>query len=183
MNKFQFTHEKSKKERGIENHVSTPSYLAQLLTELLGIDKVEGKVIYDCCFGVGALSQFVNTEKNILIGDDREKEYLEQGQKNIPKAILFNHDVFQCYGPPCYQHLTSEKWKDKIEQFIQQRENELDPQQVQQEYDRLMANGYNNKTPEEIQKELTQVEQELRQKVLQILIKQEIEKKNKENHV
>lgn len=173
MNKFRFTHEQSKKERGIQDHVSTPDCLAQLLTQLLGIDKAEGKIIYDCCFGVGALSQYVDTEKNVIIGDDREKEHLEQAQKNIPKAILFNHDVFQCPGPPCYQHLISEEWKEKVEQFIQQREDELDPQQVQQEFDRLMANGYNQKTSEEIQEELAQAEQELRQKVLQILIKQE----------
>ena|SRR5205814_1368763 len=106
---FRFTHEKTKKERGIDAHVSTPDCLAQLLTQLLGIDKVQGKIIYDCCFGVGGLSQHVNTEKNILIGDDKEIKYLEQGQKNIPKAILFNHDTFQCLGPPCYQHLISEE--------------------------------------------------------------------------
>ena len=87
---FRFTHEKTKKERGIDAHVSTPDCLAQLLTQLLGIDKVQGKIIYDCCFGVGGLSQHVNTEKNILIGDDKEIKYLEQGQKNIPKAILFS---------------------------------------------------------------------------------------------
>ena len=42
-----------------------------------------------------------------------------------------------------------------------------------------MTNGYNQKTPEEVQKELAQLEQEARQKVLQILIKKE--KQNKEN--
>jgi type I restriction-modification system DNA methylase subunit len=107
MNNFQFTHEKSKKDRGIDAHVSTPPDLAQLLTKLLEIDKAEGKLIYDCCFGTGALSQYVNTTKNVLIGDDKELTYLEQGQSNNPKAILFHHDTLVCSKMPCYQHLIS----------------------------------------------------------------------------
>lgn len=120
MNKFQFTHEKTKKERGIDAHISTPPDLAQLLTQLLRVDKAEGKIIYDCCFGTGSLSQYVNTEKNVLIGDDKELTYLEQGQSNNPKAILFNHDALQCYGPTCYEHLVSKEWKEKVENHLEQ---------------------------------------------------------------
>lgn len=174
MNKFRFQHEKTKKEQGIENHVSTPEGLAQLLTKLLGIDEVEGKVIYDACFGTGSLSQYVDTSKNILIGDDREIKYLQQGQKNNPKAILFNHDIWQCLGPPCYQHLIIPKWKEKVEAEIKQRESKLDEQEIKRECDKINAL---NLTDEQIKEMLFQKEAELKQKCLEWLIKQEVEKK------
>jgi len=177
MNKFRFNHEKTKKELGIEAHISTPSDLAQLLTQLLGIDKAGGKIIYDCCFGIGALSQYINTEKNILIGDDKEIKYLEQGQKNFPKAILFNHDAFQCSGPPCYQHLITPQWKEKVAEYLQQLENKLDEKKVMVEYQKIMTE---NLTPEQIQQELIEKEKLIKQKILELLIKKEAQ--NKENN-
>lgn len=174
MNKFRFTHEKSKKEQGIDAHVSSPDCLAQLLTQLLGIDKVQGKIIYDCCFGIGALSKYINTEKNVLIGDDKELTYLEQGQKHQLEAILFNHDTFQCSGPPCYQHLISPYWKQKVEEYFKQELDKLDDKEVMTEYQKNMAE---NLTPEQIQQELTEKEALAKQKILELLIKKETQKK------
>jgi hypothetical protein len=167
---FKFNHELPKAKNSLTGKVSSPLCLAQLLTELLQINQTSGKIIYDCCFGVGALSSQVDTNKHVLVGDDKELEYLKLAQQNNPQAILFNHDTFKCQGPPCWEHLITSEWKQTVEDFYQQRENQLDPVQVQAEYERLMANGY-------AQKSQPEKETLAKQKILELLIKQEAKKK------
>ena len=92
--KFLFEHEKPNPK--IEGHVSTHKSISQLLVSLLGLNQVQGQIIYDGGIGVGGLSATVDTKRNVLIGCDQERKYLKQCQKNIPSAILFNHDIFRC---------------------------------------------------------------------------------------
>ena len=104
--KFKFEHEKPNPE--IIGHHSTPETFSKLLVELLGLNQVQGQIIYDGGIGVGGLSATVDTKRNVLIGCDQERKYLKQCQKNIPSAILFNHDIFRCQKTvPCYEHLVS----------------------------------------------------------------------------
>ncbi|CAG8789824.1 11437_t:CDS:10, partial [Gigaspora margarita] len=135
-------------------NLSTPLCLAELLTKLLGINEVQaGKIIYDACIGVGALSSKVDTNKHVLIGDDKELEYLKLAQANNLDAILFNHDTFACQKTvPCYEHLISQK-----------RENQLDEQEIKREYDRINTL---NLSDEQIKEMLEKQESELRQKCL-----------------
>jgi len=55
----------NKDENSLTGKVSTPLCVAELLTELLKINEAKGKVIYDACIGVGALSSKVDTNKHI----------------------------------------------------------------------------------------------------------------------
>jgi hypothetical protein len=107
-NKYKFSHELSKDQSSIYGKVSSPLCLSELLTQLLGINQTQGKIVYDGCIGIGALSSQIDTNKHILLGDEKELEYLQQCQKNNPEVILFNHDTFKCQKTvPCYEHLIS----------------------------------------------------------------------------
>lgn len=174
---YKFQHELPKDKNSLTGKVSTPLCIADLLTQLLQINEAEaGKIIYDTCIGVGALSSYIN--KHVLIGDDLEKEYLKITQKNNPSAILFHHDTLACQKTvPCYEHLISPKWKKKVEQEILKRENELDEATIQKEVERINAL---NLSEEQIKEMLEKQELELRQKTLEWLIKREVEKKASE---
>lgn len=178
-NKYKFKHELPKDQSPFAGKVSSPLCLAQLLTELLQINQTSGKVIYDCCVGVGALSSQIDTTKHILIGDDKELEYLKQTQQNNPQVVLFNHDALAClYGPPCYEHLVSEKWKAKVDQEIKTRASQLDEAEVQKEYDRLQSL---NLTSEQVKEMTEKQEALLKQRALEYLIKQAAKQKKGEN--
>ncbi|CAG8834066.1 40187_t:CDS:2, partial [Gigaspora margarita] len=58
---YKFNHELPKDKNSLAGKVSTPLCVAQLLTELLEIEKAKGKIVYDECIGVGALASFVDT--------------------------------------------------------------------------------------------------------------------------
>ncbi|KLL04827.1 MAG: hypothetical protein MRERV_11c064 [Mycoplasmataceae bacterium RV_VA103A] len=174
---YKFQHELPKDKNSLTGKVSTPLCLAELLTKLLGINEAEaGKIIYDTCIGVGALSSYVDN-KHVLIGDDLEKEYLKITQKNNPNAILFHHNTLACQKTvPCYEHLISKKWKAKVEQEISRRENELDETEIRKEVEQINAL---NLTEEQIKEMLEKQELALRQKTLEWLIRQEVENKKK----
>jgi hypothetical protein len=177
--KYKFSHELPKDKNSLYGKVSSPLCLAELLTELLGINQAPaGKIVYDCCVGVGALSSQIDTQKHILLGDDREQEYLKIGQQNKPAAILFHHDTFACQKMvPCFEHLASKKWKVKVATEIKRREAKLNEADIRAECRRIMATGL---TEEQIKEELIQKEAELKQKTLEYLIQQAAQQKVKD---
>ncbi|CAG8548650.1 1182_t:CDS:2 [Paraglomus brasilianum] len=79
--KFKFEHEKPNPE--IIGHHSTPETFSKLLVELLGLNQVQGQIIYDGGIGVGGLSATVDTKQQIQEELIKKEALLKQKVLNL----------------------------------------------------------------------------------------------------